>query len=249
MNELEYKNFYDKVGKINGWDFSKLQVTVEGIKWDFYEEVTKRCKSSDILLDVGTGGGENVLKIASSLLLLIGIDISSGMMETAQTNLRKANISNVRFHQMPSDNLQFPDGFFDVISSCHAPFYATEVAKVLRTGGTFLTQQVSEADKLNLKRAFGRGQALEEVDGTLRGRYIRELKEAGFTDVQSFDYNADDFYQTPEDLIFLLKHTPIIPYFGQEEKDFNILNDFIENNRTKKGISTNSKRFLIVAKK
>jgi ubiquinone/menaquinone biosynthesis C-methylase UbiE len=89
--------------------------------------------------------------------LLVGIDISSGMMERAYSNLRKANELNVRFYQMSSDNLQFPDGFFDVISSCHAPFYVTEVAKVLKNGGTFLTQQVSEADKLNLKRAFGRG--------------------------------------------------------------------------------------------
>ena len=249
MNELEYKNFYDKVGKINGWDFSKLQVTTEGVKWDFYEEETKRCKSSDILLDVGTGGGENVLKIASSLLLLVGIDISSSMIETAQSNLRKANKLNVRIYQMSSDNLQFPTGFFDVISSCHAPFYASEVAKVLRSGGTFLTQQVSEADKLNLKRAYGRGQSFEQVDGTLKERYIRELKKAGFAEVQSFEYNAIDYYQRPEDLMFLLKHTPIIPNFGQVEKDFDILNDFIKNNRTKKGICTNSKRFLIVAKK
>lgn len=25
MNELEYKNFYDKVGRLNGWDFSKIK--------------------------------------------------------------------------------------------------------------------------------------------------------------------------------------------------------------------------------
>jgi hypothetical protein len=27
MNELEYKQFYDKVGKINGWDFSNVKLT------------------------------------------------------------------------------------------------------------------------------------------------------------------------------------------------------------------------------
>lgn len=249
MNELEYKNFYDKVGKINGWDFSKLQFMSEGVKWDFYEEVSKRCKSSDILLDIGTGGGENVLKIASSLLFLVGIDLSSGMLDTAQSNLRKSKVLNVRFSQMSSDNLQFPDSFFDVVSCCHAPFFSTEIAKVLKSGGTFLTQQVSEADKLNLKTAFGRGQSFGEVDGTLKERYIKELKEAGFTEIESFDYNALDYYQSPEDLMFLLKHTPIIPSFGQDENDFNILNYFIKKNRTDQGICTNSKRFLIVAKK
>jgi SAM-dependent methyltransferase len=216
---------------------------------EIYEEVTKRCKSSDILLDIGTDGGENVLRIASSLLFLVGIDLSSGMMETAQSNLKKSEVSNVRFSQMSSDNLQFPTVFFDVISSCHAPFVSNEIAKVLKNGGIFLTQQVSEADKLNLKTAFERGQNFGEVDGALKERYIKDLKAAGFTEVQSFEYDAIDYYQRAEDLIFLLKHTPIIPDFGQGENDLVILSDFIENNQTDKGIRTNSKRFLIIANK
>lgn len=244
MDELE---FYDKVGKINGWDFSKLNVISEGLKWDFYEEVTKRCKSSDILLDVGTGGGENLLRIASSLLFLVGIDLSRGMIEMAHSNYKMSKVLNVRFSQMSSDNLQFPSGFFDIISSCHAPFSSMEIARVIKNGGFFLTQQVCEADKLNLKEAFKRGQGFGEVDGTLKERYIMELKSAGFTEVQAFEYDANEYYQRAEDLIFLLKHTPIIPDFGQEEKDLDILGSFIENYRTEKGIQTNSKRFLIIA--
>jgi SAM-dependent methyltransferase len=249
MNELEYKNFYDRVGEINGWDFSKIKSTSIGVQWDFYEEVKQICKPNDILLDIGTGGGEKVLGIASSILLLVGIDNSNGMIKTAKSNLKKSRVANVQFIQMTSEDLQFPNNFFDVISSCHAPFIASEVAKVLKEGGTFLTQQVSEADKLNLKQAFGRGQSFEEVDGALKDKYIQELKKAGFVEVHSFDYNAIEYYQRPEDLIFLLKHTPTIPNFGQEKKDFDILNDFIESNRTKKGICTNSKRFLIIANK
>ncbi len=76
-----------------------------------------------------------------------------------------------------------------------------------------------------------------------------ELKAAGFTEVQSFEYDANEYYKRPEDLIFLLKHTPIIPDFGQIENDLVILSDFIENNRTEKGIRTNSKRFLLIASK
>jgi SAM-dependent methyltransferase len=249
VNQLNYECFYDKVGRLNGWDFSKLKTISEGVKWDFYKEVTKRCKKTDVLLDIGTGGGEKVLKIADSLQFLVGIDLSSGMIETAQSNLNNSNVLNVRFSKMSSDDLQFPTGFFDVISSCHAPFYSKEVAKVLKSGGIFLTQQVSEADKLNVKKAFGRGQSFGEIDGVLKDKYIRDLREVGFSDVKSFEYNAIEYYQRPEDLIFLLIHTPTIPNFGQEKKDFDKLNDFIENNRTVKGIRTNSKRFFIIAKK
>ncbi|MFC4323114.1 class I SAM-dependent methyltransferase [Litchfieldia salsa] len=247
MNELDYKKFYDRVGASNGWNFSHLRYESEGVEWDFFDEVSKRCKSSDLLLDIGTGGGEKIIKIASSLLFSIGIDLSTTMISKAQSNKKNADVSNVRFFKMDSDKLQFPPGFFDVISCCHAPFSSTELARVLGDGGTFLTQQVSEGDKLNLKEAFGRGQSFEISDGALKEKYRRELEAAGFSIIQIVDYDAPEYYQRPEDLIFLLKHTPIIPDFGNEERDFDILNNFIEENRSEKGIYTNSKRFMIIA--
>ncbi|HDR4682730.1 class I SAM-dependent methyltransferase [Bacillus cereus] len=249
MNELEYKSFYDKVGRLNGWDFSKIKSETVGEIWDFYGEVKERCKPSDILLDVGTGGGENVLNIASWAKLLIGIDNSNGMIETAHSNLKKSGVQNVEFLQIGSEALTFPHAHFDIASSCHAPFLASELAKVMKKGAFFLTQQVSENDKLNLKEAFGRGQCLGERDGTLKEKYMDKLISAGFDLVQVREYDVTDYYSTPEDLIFLLKHTPIIPRFGEEEEDFTILQKFIETNSSEKGIRTNSKRFMIIAVK
>ncbi|QWG45128.1 class I SAM-dependent methyltransferase [Bacillus mycoides] len=249
MNELEYKNFYDKVGSENGWDFSKLKCETVGDTWDFYSEVKVRCRPSHILLDVGTGGGENVLNIASSAASLIGIDNSIGMIKTAHSNLNKAGVQNVEFLQMDSEALTFPHAHFDIASSCHAPFVAFELAKVIKKGAFFLTQQVCEHDKLNLKEAFGRGQCLGERDGILKEKYMDELISAGFELVQVREYDVINYYSTPEDLIFLLKHTPIIPNFGEEEEDFNILQKFIDANSSEKGIRTNSKRFMIIAVK
>ncbi|PHF01787.1 SAM-dependent methyltransferase [Bacillus wiedmannii] len=249
MNDLEYKNFYNKVGRLNGWDFSKIKCETVGDSWDFYREVKERCKPSHILLDVGTGGGENVLNIASSAKLLIGIDNSNGMIETAHSNLKKSGIQNVEFLQMDSEALVFPHAHFDIASSCHAPFIASELAKVMKKGALFLTQQVCEHDKLNLKEAFGRGQCIGERDGTLKEKYMGELINAGFELVQVREYDVTDYYSTPEDLIFLLKHTPIIPRFGEEEDDFTILQKFIDANSSEKGIYTNSKRFMITAVK
>lgn len=137
MNELEYKDFYDKVGKTNGWNFSHLQVKSEGVRWGFYEEVTKKCNGSELLLDIGTGGGENLINIASSFFFGIGIDNSDGMMETARSNLNKSKLSNVRFTQMSSELLQFPSEFFDIISCCHAPFFSREAVRVLKKGRIF----------------------------------------------------------------------------------------------------------------
>lgn len=49
--------------------------------------------------------------------------------------------------------------------------------------------------------------------------------------------------QRPEDLIFLLKHTPTIPNFGRDKNYFNILRNFIE----KKYGNWNSDKFQEVS--
>lgn len=247
MSEINYEDFYNKIGRANGWDFSKVKTTSTGASWNFYEEVKRHCKPGDILLDIGTGGGESVLSISSSALLLIGIDLSNGMMETAKTNLQKSDASNVRFVQMDAESLQFPNRFFDVVSCQHSPFNSNEIARVLKNGGTFITQQVCENDKWNLKKFFNRGQSFGKEEGALKKRYVEELVMAGFSKVKVFDYDATEYYQRPKDLIFLLKHTPIIPNFGEEATDYERLEKFIDENETDKGISTNSKRFRIEA--
>ncbi|WP_308639382.1 class I SAM-dependent methyltransferase [Paenibacillus silvisoli] len=249
MNELDYKQFYDRVGKLIGWDFSKVKCISEGVAWDFYDEVRRSCKSADLLLDIGCGGGEALLKIAEGALLLVGIDNSTGMIEAATSRLDASGIVNVRLLHMDAEKLDFPGSFFNVVSCRQAPFCASEVARVIVPGGIFLTQQVSEADKCNLKQAFGRGQSFGEQDGALQHQYMSELYEAGFRDIQALEYDATEYYHSYEDLVFLLKHTPIVPNFGKSEDDFSILDQFIQENQTNKGIKTNSKRFMLIAKK
>jgi len=249
MNEHEYRQFYDQVGALNGWDFSRMQVDSEGIQWDLYQEVMRVCQKSDLLLDIGTGGGEALLSIADAVHLAIGIDCSSGMMETAKRNVEQARASQVRFYQMNAEQLVFPDGMFNRVTCRHSPFCADEVARVLAGDGMFFTQQVSEHDKWNLKQAFGRGQAWGTAQGTLQRQYVEELRTAGLKDIQVYEYNATDYYASVQDLLFLLRHTPIIPNFGQDEQDYELLKQFIEEYRTDRGIRTNSARFMIIAHK
>lgn len=248
-NKVNYQKLYDRVGGLIGWDFSKLKVKSEGEKWDFYKLVVEKALSNSILLDIGTGGGERVLKISSNFLLVVGVDLSENMAKTANTNLQKSQKTNIRFFQMDAKNLDFPNGFFDIVSCRHSNFFADQVAKVLGDSGVFLTQQVSEADKLNMKQIFGRGQSYKVKDGTAKETYVSHLEEAGFSDIQTFDYDAKEWYETPEDLIFLLRNTPIIPDFGKQSNDFEKLSKFIGDNRDSNGILTNSKRYMIIAKK
>lgn len=244
-----YKNFYDKVGKRIGWDFSHIKKSEERKGWDFFQEVVKKVKPKDLLLDIGTGGGEAVLKIAHKVGFVYGIDHSVSMITTARKNLGKLSYKNVKFLLMNSSNLKFPDDHFDIVADRHCDFTATEVYRVLKKGGYFFTQQVSEGDQLNIKKAFGRGQAYGVKDGTLKNKYLKQLKKVGFKKIKDFDHNSKVYYKTDKDYIFHLRYTPTIPEFGEREKDFEILRTFIEKNKTKKGIETNSKRFMIIAVK
>ncbi|MFK3937498.1 class I SAM-dependent methyltransferase [Alkalihalobacillus sp. NPDC078783] len=246
MNEEE---FYNKVGEVNGWDFSDLQVGIEGAVWDFNEKVIEIGQESNFLLDLGTGGGENVIRMAPKFVFLVGIDASQSMIRKAKSNLKTSGILNTSFHEMSSHDLTFPNQFFHIVTSRHAPFTASEVNRVLRQGGSFITQQVSEEDKLNLKKAFGRGQSYGKQDGRLKQKYIAELKEAGFRSIVELEYNATEYYKREEDLLFLLNHTPIIPNFLEDSNDMDRFNQFVHTNKAKKGIRTNSKRFLLIATK
>ncbi|MBB3131080.1 SAM-dependent methyltransferase [Paenibacillus rhizosphaerae] len=249
MDSFDYKKFYNEVGQMNGWDFSRLNVIVEDARWNFWNEISSRCKAGDIVLDIGTGGGEALLRMADAALLLIGIDHSEAMIHTANRNRERIGRSNVRFLPMEASKLDFPERFFQVISCRHSEFNAAEVARVLTDDGVFLTQQVGESDKSNLAQAFGRGQSGNTKRGTLMNRYAAELKEAGFRQIDCRQYDAVEYYATAEDLIFLLKHTPIIPGFGQSASDFQTLHRFIAEHHTPKGIRTNADRFMIIASK
>lgn len=249
MDNGSYKRFYDKIGRLNGWDFSKLKVITEGAAWDFYAEVVSRCKPSDLLLDIGTGGGEKLLQIADAALLAVGIDLSESMLETAKTNRERLGKRHVRFMRMDAGRLEFPAFFFDVVCARHCGFHAGEAARVLTRDGVFLTQQVSEGDKRNIKQAFGRGQHDAAEQGTLQKQNEAALREAGFADIQSFVYDAAVYYESVEDLMFLLTHTPIVPGFGDHPNDLDILRAFVEQNQTERGIRTNEERFMIIARK
>ena len=223
-----YRKLYDRVGKDIGWDFRYLGETKIGRKWDFFQEVSKKVKKGDLLLDIGTGGGERVFEIANKLLLVVGIDLSISMVETAKKNLSGKKVKNVRFLQMNSHNLKFPNDFFDIITARHCDFSTKEVYRVLKKGGYFATQQVSEHDKINIKNEFSRGQSYGKKDGSLKKRYLKELKEVGFKKIKSDDYNSTEHYKKKDDIIYILKHTPIIPYFGDKSDDYKKLEKFFE---------------------
>ena len=244
---IKEKEFYDKIGKTIGWDFSKIKCDIiDNSKFNFFNEVNNNITNSTILLDIGTGGGEGLSNaISKKCLLKIGTDFSKEMIKTAKKNNKNPNIC---FFEMDSNNIKFPDNFFDIVTARHTPFNENEIYRVLKKEGLFFSEQIDEEDCKELKEIFGRGQGFD-VECNLRDTMELELKNKKFSRVEFFDIFQKEYYRTAEDLLFLLSNTPIIPYFGKDEGDYIKFNKYIEKNKTEKGILLNRKLFGIKARK
>lgn len=101
-------------------------------------------------LDVGTGTGMvpfEVARVAPAGASVVGVDISTGMIERARANAVRLGIpeSRIAFRQMDAEALAFADAEFDVVTSAfalghipHPDRAVAEMHRVLRPGGRVL---------------------------------------------------------------------------------------------------------------
>lgn len=233
MERKEEKEFYDKIGKTIGWDFSSIKCEmIDNSAFQYFNEINKESQEK-IILDIGTGGGEKILNNVKNAKLIIGTDFSKEMIKRANENSKARN--DVMFFEMDSNEIKFPDNFFDIVSARHTPFNTNEVFRVLKSGGILISEQVDEDDCIELKKIFGRGQGFEE---TIKQREQDRINliNSGITDFEFYNILQDEYYETEEDLLFLLNNTPIIPNFGKVKKDYEKFNYYVERNKTDKGI-------------
>ena len=95
MKKEDEKKFYEE---IKNWDFSMFEIETEKLtKWDLYEILRKLSNKQSKILDLGTGGGEKVIKYFPDCAEILGTDIASSMIETANNNLIKSGRKNITF--------------------------------------------------------------------------------------------------------------------------------------------------------
>ena len=86
---------------------------------DAYEEslqlISKELKSSDTVLEVGTGTGLVAFSVASKVKDLVATDYAPEMIRLAREKLSRINGKNVIFEVCRPDSVNYPDKSFDVI--------------------------------------------------------------------------------------------------------------------------------------
>ena len=254
MQENEM-NFYEKIGN---WNFSQIKRVTEKITdWDFYEKIKENTNEKSLCLDLGTGGGENVLKYYPNVGLIIATDFSKEMINTAKENAKKYLEKKVKFTRMNNLEMTFPKETFDLISARHTIINAKQIYDCLAPGGTVVIRGVDKKDCWELKKIFGRGQAYNDEIAISEKDYL-DLKDAGFKDIQKVEILQNEYYETEEDLKALLLKTPILDDFSEiKNEDFkhrtiierNLFDEYVKKYKTEKGILLKRVYYGIIARK
>ncbi len=128
--------------RIEGWDFSWLEgrATEARPTWRYSERVGRRAAAVSKMLDLQAGGGEMLANLPQFPPLLVATEGYAPNVSVAARRLVPLGACVVATQD---DRLPFASHAFDLITSRHPiDTYWNEIARLLRPGGAYLSQQV-----------------------------------------------------------------------------------------------------------
>ncbi len=151
-------------------------------------------KPGEIVLDLGSGGGIDVLLSARRVGptgKAYGLDMTDEMLALARENQRKAGVQNVEFLKGEIESIPLPDNSVDVIiSNCVINISAEkervldEAFRVLRPGGRFAVSDIVVRGQMPAEIRSRADLWALCVSGALEeGEYRAKLIKAGFEQV------------------------------------------------------------------
>jgi SAM-dependent methyltransferase len=236
----------------SGWDFSWLKgrYSIPVPPWNYQEKVKLDMNGVRTMLDMGTGGGE----ILASLQPLPRITYATeGWLPNVEVARRHLEPLGARIVQVESQNhLPFDENYFDLVINRHEEFSATEVHRVVRPGGVFITQQVGglNTDELNqLLQKRIHGTVSHPNSSWSLSKAMIELKNAGFGVAEGLESTYPSFFYDVGAVVYFLKHAPWeIPDFDTETYREPLLE--LHQRITKEGkLEVTTSRFYVKATK
>jgi arsenite methyltransferase len=168
-------------------------------------------KPGEVVLDLGSGGGIDVLLSARRVGptgKAFGLDMTDEMLALAEENKRKAGAGNVEFLKGEIENIPLPDNTVDVIiSNCVINLSASkdrviaEAFRVLKPGGRFAVSDVVTKGEMLPEIRKSVSMWVGCVAGALEeNEYRGKLATAGF---ENIDIEPTRIYKVEDAMSFL----------------------------------------------
>ena len=139
---------------VGGWDFVWLgnRLIDHPLPWNYEAMLIAFTRNSPDLLDLGTGGGEFLAELGHRPPRTVATEAWPPNVEIARQRLRPLGVEVVEVESAGENaeqdgaaalaRLPFADDSFALVASRHESYVPSEVARILRPEGVFLTQQV-----------------------------------------------------------------------------------------------------------
>jgi len=249
MNRAEalehLRPFVERARAFSGWMHDVRVLPPDPpLPWDYAQVVRDAASAAVSALDLGTGGGERLAA------MLPGLPARTVATEEWHINAPVAAARLVPLHvplvRCSSLALPFAAGAFDLVLSRHEDFCPADVARVLRSGGRFVTQQVGHEDWRDIRAFFP-----EAVDfGDHHARYQREFAAAGMRVDRAERHEYAAVYATLGGFVYMLLTAPWLLPSLDVGRDIDRLLAFYAAVRTPDGgVRVTEIRELIVATK
>ena len=207
-----------------GWDFTTLgtRLVLEPPPWALEDMVAERAASAESMLDMGTGGGEWLSSLPARAKATVATESWPPNVGVAGARLRALGVPLVQDEgatdnhrqtvENPKGRLAFRAGAFDLIANRHESFVAAEVARVLRPGGHFITQQAHSGSE-QFHRLLGlTAPPREEFELALA---VEQLQTAGLTVEEAEEGTATTVFADVGALAWYLQSVPwAVPGFS-----------------------------------
>jgi hypothetical protein len=240
-----------------GWDFSLIEDRIErqGEPWSYTDRVNELAFGAEVMVDLGTGGGEFLSRVSPRPRVLIATEGFMPNVPVAAARLQPLGIPVIAYEGSPDNvdqdrstpqTLPFTDDAFDVVIDRHEAFNAPDVARVLRRGGTFLTQQVGARDCIELCDALGgvMPQHAPSVDA-----YRGQLTDAGLDVIDARESFGAKTFRDSGALLYYVLAIPWAFVGFSLESHRDALRAIHDRTTRDGGFLTNEHRLLLEARK
>ncbi len=239
--EVSMPQRYDRI--MRAYDPGELELGIILKALDFKKDAR--------VLEVGTGNGRVVFKMAPHVGEVYSIDNDREVLKVAQAQLERNQLKNVHISYGDIQDTPFEDGFFDAVLCPWVLHHVEdkdaamkEVERVLKKGGAFLSIDVSPDNDYIPLKGIVKPKALEFV-AKREEDVLGAIKNSALDVVSTSSFQTHYLLPTMEEVHMFFGEFDI-PY---RELDREYLTRFLEDRKTDGGYKIMESAHLTLARK